>query len=72
LRYWSNGLACELSGLVRVRQVFTVFKRERPVRSSHDRQSTPSITWSRTVLRASLKANDVKLIVYVPDRVFTP
>jgi sulfopyruvate decarboxylase alpha subunit len=28
-------------------------------------------TWYDTVL-ATLKANDVKLIVYVPDRVFTP
>ncbi|MEP7030438.1 MAG: decarboxylase [Pseudolabrys sp.] len=28
-------------------------------------------TWHETIL-ATLKANDVKLVVYVPDRVFTP
>lgn len=30
-----------------------------------------ALTWHETV-RATLKANDVKLVVYVPDRVFTP
>lgn len=34
-------------------------------------KSTRSTAWHE-VVRASLKANDVKLIVYVPDRVFTP
>ena len=32
---------------------------------------TRSITWYDIVL-ATLKANDVRLVVYVPDRVFTP
>jgi len=32
---------------------------------------TRAITWYDTVL-ATLKANDVRLVVYVPDRVFTP
>jgi len=32
---------------------------------------TRAITWYDIVL-ATLKANDVKLVVYVPDRVFTP
>jgi sulfopyruvate decarboxylase alpha subunit len=32
---------------------------------------TRTITWHETVL-ATLKTNDVKLVVYVPDRVFTP
>ncbi|MGB9210833.1 MAG: decarboxylase, partial [Pseudolabrys sp.] len=32
---------------------------------------TRASTWHETIL-ATLKANDVKLIVYVPDRVFTP
>jgi sulfopyruvate decarboxylase alpha subunit len=32
---------------------------------------TPATTWHDIVL-ATLKANDVKLVVYVPDRVFAP
>jgi sulfopyruvate decarboxylase alpha subunit len=32
---------------------------------------TRAITWHNIVL-ATLKANDVRLVVYVPDRVFTP
>ena len=35
------------------------------------RASTWQTSWHETVL-ATLKANDVKLVVYVPDRVFTP
>ena len=34
-------------------------------------KSTRATAW-HDIVRASLKANDVKLIVYVPDRVFTP
>jgi sulfopyruvate decarboxylase alpha subunit len=34
-------------------------------------EQTRATTWHEIVL-ATLKANDVKLIVYVPDRVFTP
>ena len=34
-------------------------------------KTTRATTWHE-VVHASLKANDVKLIVYVPDRVFTP
>ena len=34
-------------------------------------KTTRAAAWHE-VVRASLKANDVKLIVYVPDRVFTP
>lgn len=30
-----------------------------------------AVTWHETIL-ATLKSNDVKLVVYVPDRVFTP
>jgi len=40
-------------------------------RSRMTDKSTRATTWHE-VVRASLKANDVKLIVYVPDRVFTP
>jgi sulfopyruvate decarboxylase TPP-binding subunit len=40
-------------------------------RSPMTDKSTRATTWHE-VVRASLKANDVKLIVYVPDRVFTP
>jgi sulfopyruvate decarboxylase alpha subunit len=40
-------------------------------RSRMTDKSTRSTAWHE-VVRASLKANDVKLIVYVPDRVFTP
>ena len=36
-----------------------------------DETSTQAAAWHE-VVRASLKANDVKLIAYVPDRVFTP
>src|SRR3984893_14079469 len=32
---------------------------------------TRTATWHETIL-ATLKSNDVKLVVYVPDRVFTP
>ncbi|MFY9685303.1 MAG: hypothetical protein WAJ88_05860, partial [Pseudolabrys sp.] len=34
-------------------------------------KTTRATVWHE-IVRASLKANDVKLIVYVPDRVFTP
>jgi sulfopyruvate decarboxylase alpha subunit len=34
-------------------------------------KSTRATAWY-DVVRASLKANDVRLVVYVPDRVFTP
>jgi sulfopyruvate decarboxylase alpha subunit len=33
--------------------------------------TSPGATWHEIVL-ASLKSNDIKLVVYVPDRVFTP
>ena len=34
-------------------------------------KTTRAMAWHE-IIRVSLKANDVKLIVYVPDRVFTP
>jgi sulfopyruvate decarboxylase alpha subunit len=40
-------------------------------RSRMTDKATRATAWHE-VVRASLKANDVKLIVYVPDRVFTP
>jgi sulfopyruvate decarboxylase alpha subunit len=40
-------------------------------RSRMTDKSTRATAWHE-VVRASLKTNDVKLIVYVPDRVFTP
>jgi sulfopyruvate decarboxylase alpha subunit len=40
-------------------------------RSRMTEKTTRATAWHE-VVRASLKANDVKLIVYVPDRVFTP
>jgi sulfopyruvate decarboxylase TPP-binding subunit len=40
-------------------------------RSRMTDKTTRAAAWHE-VVRASLKANDVKLIVYVPDRVFTP
>jgi sulfopyruvate decarboxylase alpha subunit len=40
-------------------------------RSRMTDRSAQATAW-HDVVRASLKANDVKLIVYVPDRVFTP
>jgi sulfopyruvate decarboxylase TPP-binding subunit len=42
-----------------------------PVFSAMKDSQTRASTWHETIL-ATLKANDVKLIVYVPDRVFTP
>jgi sulfopyruvate decarboxylase TPP-binding subunit len=42
-----------------------------PVFSDMKDSQTRACTWHETIL-ATLKANDVKLIVYVPDRVFTP
>jgi sulfopyruvate decarboxylase alpha subunit len=41
--------------------------------SAHENAGTPNSgsTWHEIVL-ASLKSNNVKLVVYVPDRVFTP
>ena len=42
-----------------------------PVFSDMKDSQTRASTWHETIL-ATLKANDVKLIVYVPDRVFTP
>ena len=41
------------------------------VASSMTDTPAPAAAWHETVL-ASLKSNDVKLVVYVPDRVFTP
>ena len=41
--------------------------------SAHEKNGSPSAgsAWHEIVL-ASLKSNNVKLVVYVPDRVFTP
>jgi sulfopyruvate decarboxylase alpha subunit len=52
-------------------QNFTIFKRSGPVRPVMTNIQTRATNWHEIVL-ATLKANDVKLIVYVPDRVFTP
>jgi sulfopyruvate decarboxylase TPP-binding subunit len=45
---------------------------QRQQRRSRMTEKTTRATAWHEVVRASLKANDVKLIVYVPDRVFTP
>jgi sulfopyruvate decarboxylase alpha subunit len=42
-----------------------------PRRSRMTDKANRATTWHE-IVRASLKANDVKLVVYVPDRVFTP
>ena len=48
---------------------FTIFKgTAQPLMTD---KTTQAAAWHE-VVRASLKANDIKLIVYVPDRVFTP
>ncbi len=44
---------------------------ERSARSAMTDTQTRAATWHETVL-ATLKANNVKLVVYVPDRVLTP
>jgi sulfopyruvate decarboxylase TPP-binding subunit len=46
-------------------------RQRRRHRSRMTDKSTRATAW-HDIVRASLKANDVKLIVYVPDRVFTP
>jgi sulfopyruvate decarboxylase TPP-binding subunit len=46
-------------------------RQRRRHRSRMTDKSTRVTAW-HDIVRASLKANDVKLIVYVPDRVFTP
>jgi sulfopyruvate decarboxylase alpha subunit len=45
---------------------------QRQARRSRMTDKTHRATTWHEVVRASLKANDVKLVVYVPDRVFTP
>jgi len=51
--------------------VFTVFKGNGAAAHRMTDKTTRATAWHE-IIRASLKANDVKLIVYVPDRVFTP
>ena len=51
--------------------VFTVFKGNGAAAHGMTDKTTRAMAW-HDIVRASLKANDVKLIVYVPDRVFTP
>jgi sulfopyruvate decarboxylase alpha subunit len=51
--------------------VFTVFKGNGAAAHGMTDKTTRATAWHE-IVRASLKANDVKLIVYVPDRVFTP
>ena len=50
--------------------VFTVFKGNGAAAHGMTDKTTRATAWHE-IVRASLKANDVKLIVYVPDRVFT-
>jgi sulfopyruvate decarboxylase alpha subunit len=52
-------------------RVFTIFKGNGAAAHRMTDKTTRATAWHE-VIRASLKANDVKLIVYVPDRVFTP
>jgi sulfopyruvate decarboxylase alpha subunit len=52
-------------------RVFTIFKGNGAAAHGMTEKTTRAEAWHE-VVRASLKANDVKLIVYVPDRVFTP
>jgi sulfopyruvate decarboxylase TPP-binding subunit len=52
-------------------QIFTIFKGNGAAAHGMTEKTTRAAAWHE-VIRASLKANDVKLIVYVPDRVFTP
>ena len=51
--------------------VFTIFKGNGAAAHGMTDKNTRATAWYE-IVRASLKANDVKLIVYVPDRVFTP
>jgi len=52
-------------------RVFTIFKGNGAAAHRMTDKTTRATPWHE-IIRASLKANDVKLIVYVPDRVFTP
>ena len=52
-------------------RIFTIFKGNGAAAHSMTDKTTRAAAWHE-IVRASLKANDVKLIVYVPDRVFTP
>jgi sulfopyruvate decarboxylase alpha subunit len=52
-------------------RVFTIFKGNGAAAHRMTDKTTRATAWHE-IIRASLKANDVKLIVYVPDRVFTP
>jgi len=55
----------------RRRGFFTIFKGNGAAAHRMTDKTTRATAWHE-IIRASLKANDVKLIVYVPDRVFTP
>jgi sulfopyruvate decarboxylase TPP-binding subunit len=50
---------------------FTIFKGNGAAAHDMTDKTARAAAWHE-IVRASLKANDVKLIVYVPDRVFTP
>jgi len=52
-------------------RVFTIFKGNGAAAHRMTDKTTRPTAWHE-IIRASLKANDVKLVVYVPDRVFTP
>jgi sulfopyruvate decarboxylase alpha subunit len=52
-------------------RVFTISKGNGAAAYGMTDKTTRATAWHE-IVRASLKANDVKLIVYVPDRVFTP
>jgi sulfopyruvate decarboxylase TPP-binding subunit len=53
------------------RRGFTISKGDGAAAHSMTDRTTQATAWHE-VVRATLKANDVKLVVYVPDRVFTP
>jgi sulfopyruvate decarboxylase TPP-binding subunit len=58
-----------LTGLIKAHEFHDIQKT--PVPLAMTDTQTRATAWHEIVL-ATLKANDVKLIVYVPDRVFTP
>src|SRR6185312_741611 len=66
--YWSNGLAARQR---RRCGFFTIFKGNGAAAHRMTDKTTRATAWHE-IIRASLKANDVKLIVYVPDRVCRP
>src|ERR1700680_3151066 len=69
--HWSNGVASSRRRVCSKCHNFTILKGRSPVVSSMTDTPVRADTWHEIVL-ATLKSNNVKLVTYVPDRVFTP